>query len=303
MSKIFYFFFALLMVVNPAHAVKINISELADRLDRIEGALKGVQKKLSNNYVGSTKRPETDAENVSEDKLDAMLMQLQETEQGLRQLTGEIETVRFKQEEIQSRIDRVSADMEVRFSEMEKKLAEAEAKIKKMEDEKLSAEKAKKLAEKKKKDQEAAAAKANKTKKDQIKEKYGQKTAKELYDQAFSSIKKQNYKQAQEEFEAFLVLYPKNELAGNAQYWLGESFFARSMYSKAAVAFAEGFQNYRESQKAPDNLFKLGVTMSKLNKKNEACIAFKNFAKEYPKVSDSMKKRLEKEEQKLSCPQ
>ena len=51
-----------------------------------------------------------------------------------------------------------------------------------------------------------------------------------------------------------------------------------------------------------DNLFKLGVTMARLNKKDEACIAFKNFAKEYPKVSDSMKKRLEKEVQKLSCP-
>ena len=74
------------------------------------------------------------------------------------------------------------------------------------------------------------------------------------------------------------------------------------MYSKAAVAFAEGFQNYRDSQKAPDNLFKLGVTMAKLKKKDEACIAFKNFTKEYPKVSDSMKKRLETEVQKLSCP-
>ena len=99
-----------------------------------------------------------------------------------------------------------------------------------------------------------------------------------------------------------MILFPKDELAGNAQYWLGESFFARSMFSQAAVAFAEGFKNYRSSQKAPDNLFKLGVTMAKLNKKEEACIAFKNFAKEYPKVSDSMKKRLEKEIQKLSCP-
>jgi hypothetical protein len=40
----------------PAHAVTINIGELADRLDRIEDALKGVQKKLSNNYVGSAKK-------------------------------------------------------------------------------------------------------------------------------------------------------------------------------------------------------------------------------------------------------
>ncbi len=285
----------------PAHAVTINIGELADRLDRIEDALKGVQKKLSNNYVGSAKKPDKD-DSSGDDKLDAMLMQLQETEQTLRQLTGEVETVKFAQDGLQDRIDRISADMAVRFEETEKKLLAAEEKIKRLEAEKTAAENARKEAEKKKKEQQAAAAKTAKEKEQQIKEKYGKKKPKELYDEAFASIKKQHYKTAQAQFEAFLVLYPKDALAGNAQYWLGESFFARSMFSQAAVAFAEGFKSYRDSQKAPDNLFKLGVTMAKLNKKEEACIAFKNFAKEYPKVSDSMKKRLEKEIQKLSCP-
>ena len=284
----------------PARAATINIGELADRLDRIESALKGVQKKLSNNYVGSTNKPAKDDE--SGDKLDAMLMQLQETEQTLRQLTGEVETVKFAQDGLQDRIDRISADMSLRFTEMEKKLQGAEEKIKQLEAEKTAAENAQKEAEKKKKEQQAAAARTAKAKEQQIKEKYGKKKPKELYDEAFASIKKQKYKTAQAQFEAFLVLYPKDALAGNAQYWLGESFFARSMFSQAAVAFAEGFKSYRDSQKAPDNLFKLGVTMAKLNKKEEACIAFKNFAKEYPKVSDSMKKRLEKEIQKLSCP-
>ncbi len=282
----------------PARAVTINIGELAERLDRIEDALKGVQKKLSNNYVGSTKKPE----DSSGDKLDTMLMKLQETEQTLRQLTGEVETVKFAQDGLQERIDRISADMSLRFEEMEKKLQAAEKKIAQFESEKNAAEQAQKEAAKKKKEQKAAAAQSAKQKQQQVQEKYGKKKPKELYDEAFASIKKKQYKTAQAQFEAFLILFPKDELAGNAQYWLGESFFARSMFSQAAVAFAEGFKNYRSSQKAPDNLFKLGVTMAKLNKKEEACIAFKNFAKEYPKVSDSMKKRLEKEIQKLSCP-
>ena len=286
---------------SPVQAATINIGELADRLDRIEDALKGVQKKLSNNYVGSAKQPDK-GDTDSGDKLDAMLMQLQETEQSLRQITGELETIKFAQDEMKSRIDQINADISVRFDEMEKKLQAAEEKIKNLESEKAAAENAKKEAEKKKKEQQAAAEKKAKQKEQQIKEKYGKKTPKELYDEAFASIKKQHYKTAQSQLEAFLVLYPKDALAGNAQYWLGESFFARSMFSQAAVAFAEGFQNYRDSQKAPDNLFKLGVTMAKLNKKEEACIAFKNFAKEYPKVSDSMKKRLDKEVQKLSCP-
>ena len=301
MKKIFSVVWAVcIFFAVPARAATINIGELADRLDRIESALKGVQKKLSNNYVGSTNKPAKDDE--SGDKLDAMLMQLQETEQTLRQLTGEVETVKFAQDGLQDRIDRISADMSLRFTEMEKKLQGAEEKIKQLEVEKTAAENAQKEAEKKKKEQQAAAARTAKAKEQQIKEKYGKKKPKELYDEAFASIKKQKYKTAQAQFEAFLVLYPKDALAGNAQYWLGESFFARSMFSQAAVAFAEGFKSYRDSQKAPDNLFKLGVTMAKLNKKEEACIAFKNFAKEYPKVSDSMKKRLEKEIQKLSCP-
>ena len=299
-----YFFMSLFMSAfffSPVQAATINIGELADRLDRIEDALKGVQKKLSNNYVGSAKQPDK-GDTDSGDKLDAMLMQLQETEQSLRQITGELETIKFAQDEMKSRIDQINADISVRFDEMEKKLQAAEEKIKNLESEKAAAENAKKEAEKKKKEQQAAAEKKAKQKEQQIKEKYGKKTPKELYDEAFASIKKQHYKTAQSQLEAFLVLYPKDALAGNAQYWLGESFFARSMFSQAAVAFAEGFQNYRDSQKAPDNLFKLGVTMAKLNKKEEACIAFKNFAKEYPKVSDSMKKRLDKEVQKLSCP-
>ena len=302
MNNVFCFFLAFLFFSGSAGAVTINIGDLADRLDRMEDALKGVQKKLSNNYIGSSKRPAVIADSVADDKLDSLLMQVQDAEQTLRQMTGEIETLRFKLEEVQNRMDRIVADVDIRFTETDKRLKETEDKFKKMEDEKLSAEKALKEAEKKKKEEAAAAAKAAKDKELQMKNKYGKKAAKELYDQAFASIKKQNYKAAQAEFEAFLTLHSKHELAGNAQYWLGETFFAREMYQKAAVAFAEGFQNYRDSQKAPDNLFKLGVTMARLKKKDEACIAFKNFTKEYPKVSDSMKKRLETEVRKLSCP-
>ena len=123
----------------------------------------------------------------------------------------------------------------------------------------------------------------------------------ELYKSAFSALKKNDYKNAERRFEAFTILFPKHNLAGNAQYWMGESFYARGNYEQAAIAFADGFKMFRNSQKAPDNLLKLGLTMARLNKKKEACIAFKTFSKEYPKVSDAMKKRLEKEAQKVGC--
>lgn len=281
-------------VLTPRAGNAATVADLSDRMDKLERSMKNLNKKLGNNYVGSTKRP-------ADDSADAAVVQAQDLEENVRQLTGEVERMGFEREEQTEKQKRIQDDNNQRFIDLENRLREIERRLQQADAEKDRAEKALKAAEKKRKDQEAAALKAEKDKKDKIKATYGKKNAKTLYNEAFASIKKQDYKTAEKQFEAFLELYSKNDLAGNAQYWLGESYFARGQFDKAAVAFAEGFQKYRDSQKAPDNLFKLGLTMARMNKKEEACIAFKNFSTEYPKVSESMTKRLQKEMTKLSC--
>lgn len=281
-------------VLTPRAGNAATVADLSDRMDKLERSMKNLNKKLGNNYVGSTKRP-------ADDSADAAVVQAQDLEENVRQLTGEVERMGFEREEQTEKQKRIQDDNNQRFIDLENRLREIERRLQQADAEKDRAEKALKAAEKKRKDQEAAALKAENDKKDKIKATYGKKNAKTLYNEAFASIKKQDYKTAEKQFEAFLELYPKNDLAGNAQYWLGESYFARGQFDKAAVAFAEGFQKYRDSQKAPDNLFKLGLTMARMNKKEEACIAFKNFSTEYPKVSESMTKRLQKEMNKLSC--
>src|SRR5690606_39993357 len=42
------------------------------------------------------------------------------------------------------------------------------------------------------------------------------------YDFAIDLMKRGQYDQARQAFQEFLQLHPKHELAGNAQYWLGE---------------------------------------------------------------------------------
>ena len=63
---------------------------------------------------------------------------------------------------------------------------------------------------------------------------------------------------AERSFKAYLQANPKGALAGNAQYWLGESYYARRDYQNAMTAFAEGYKTYKTSPKGPDNLLKLG---------------------------------------------
>ena len=94
---------------------------------------------------------------------------------------------------------------------------------------------------------------------------------------------------------------PQHVLAGNAQYWLGETFYARRDYQNAMAAFAEGYKVYKTSPKGPDNLLKLGITLAVLNRKSDACAVFARFNQDYPRATDLQKRRIEQERQKNGC--
>ena len=124
----------------------------------------------------------------------------------------------------------------------------------------------------------------------------------DVYDQAFQTLVRQDFPLAEQQFKGFLDTHKDHELAGNAQYWLAETYYVRGQFEQAAVAFAEGFQNYPKNAKAPDNLLKMGLSLSNLNRKDDACIAFSELAKQYPNAAQNVKRRAELERQKLKCP-
>ena len=125
--------------------------------------------------------------------------------------------------------------------------------------------------------------------------------ADQLYNDAFKKLQDGDYPGAERGFKAFLQGNPKHQLAGNAQYWLGETYYARRDYQNAMVSFAEGYKTYKASPKGPDNLLKLGVTLAVLNKKPEACAVFARFGQDYPRATDLQKRRVEQERQKNGC--
>jgi tol-pal system protein YbgF len=125
---------------------------------------------------------------------------------------------------------------------------------------------------------------------------------KEQYDYAFDLLIRAQYAQAEGALRSFIAAYPNDGLTPNAQYWLGESFFARQNYKDAAEQFLVGYQKYPQSLKAPDNLLKLGLSLQNLNKKPEACSAYARFTKEYPTASITLKRRVTEEQQRLNCP-
>jgi tol-pal system protein YbgF len=126
-------------------------------------------------------------------------------------------------------------------------------------------------------------------------------TPEEQYKYAFSLLTKSDYAGAERALEAFVAAHPNHALAGNAQYWLGETYYVRNDFNNAARAFAIGFQKYPKSAKGPDNLLKLGLSLAALKKNKEACQSYSMLKSEFPKASQEVTKRADAEQKRLHC--
>ncbi len=127
-------------------------------------------------------------------------------------------------------------------------------------------------------------------------------TPAQQYDYAINLLlKQQDFAKAETAFKAFIADHPKDKLAGNAQYWLGETYYVRHDYQKAAFAFAEGIEKYAKGPKAPDSLLKLGMSLARLDRTQQACTAFSRLKESFPKASETVKHRAASEQQRLKC--
>jgi len=126
-------------------------------------------------------------------------------------------------------------------------------------------------------------------------------TAQEQYQFATSFLARSDWTRAEQALTAFLAAHGKHPLAGNAQYWLGESHYVRGDYGNAALAFAKGYKEFPKSAKGPDNLLKLGLSLANLKKTASACKTFARVAKDFPGASAAIKTRAAAERKKLRC--
>jgi tol-pal system protein YbgF len=123
----------------------------------------------------------------------------------------------------------------------------------------------------------------------------------EQYNYALGLLREQKSDEAEQALRAFIERYPEDGLTGNAQYWLGEALYARQDYDPAADAFASGYQKYPAGAKAPDNLLMLGMSLSQLGQKADACRAFAKLGRDFPGAPAAIKERARDETKRLRC--
>ncbi len=126
-------------------------------------------------------------------------------------------------------------------------------------------------------------------------------SASSQYNAAFGLLRRADYPAAEDALRSFIEQYPTSPLAGNAQYWLGESFYVRGRYADAAAAFAEGYKRYPRGPKAADGLLKLGMSLARTNQKHNACIALMQLDHQFPHPGSAIKDRSAQEKKRLGC--
>lgn len=126
-------------------------------------------------------------------------------------------------------------------------------------------------------------------------------TPRDEYNAAYSFIQRKDYAGAEQNLRSFIERHPKDRLAGDAQFWLGESLFQRKNYREASEAFVAMSKKYDKSAKAPEALLRLGQSLAALNEKDLSCATFGEVERKYPKASKSVKDTVEREQKRGHC--
>ncbi len=129
----------------------------------------------------------------------------------------------------------------------------------------------------------------------------GASSAKEAYDIAYASVLRKEYEQAEMGFRQFLQSYPRDRLAADATYWLGESYFQRQRYREAAEQFLKISRENPRSNKAPDSLLRLGMALNGLGARDQACATYAKVGVDYPAASSAVRQGIERERRRSGC--
>jgi tol-pal system protein YbgF len=93
----------------------------------------------------------------------------------------------------------------------------------------------------------------------------------------------------------FLTHYPRHEYANNAQYWIGEAFYAQKNFTQALTAFRATIESYPHGNKAPDAMLKLGYCYLAMGEGDKGRAELEQLLATYPKSEPAAlaAKRLE----------
>jgi tol-pal system protein YbgF len=104
------------------------------------------------------------------------------------------------------------------------------------------------------------------------------------FDSSLNLLGKAQYDEARASFRAYADNHPKDELAPQAVFWVGNIAYVQRDYPNAARAFAEEIKKYPSNSRAPESMLKLGQSLIAMGQKKEGCFTLGSLPTTYPKA-------------------
>jgi tol-pal system protein YbgF len=125
-------------------------------------------------------------------------------------------------------------------------------------------------------------------------------TPDDLFLRSEKALLQLQYADAEQGFKDFISKYPDHNLAGSAEFKLGETYWAEQDYTSSAKAYLESYKKYPKGRRAPDSLLKLGLSFARLGQKDQACATIGSVDGEFPSAVE-VKKRAQAEFKREGC--
>ncbi len=295
-----------------------NVFEI---LEKIQKDLKTLERAVYSDSINTTTNITDNTSGISsgnsEEALTRHLLKLSEIENQFQELTNKFEEINFKLDKLSNRLSKVQADNQMRFQNLEngneslsnETIPDTEKEIVK----KLpGSSEPQDLGSITYKDSQPTTSEQLIQSVDtvgtvvtetfeSVEKLLPDESPEKQYEFASSFLQIGDYNTAERAFGEFVETNPKHKLAGSAQYWYAETFRIRQLYTDAASAFLEGYQKYPESEKAPINLLRLGVSMIQIGEKEQGCKMINALKETYPKAELSILQKAKFEAKKFDC--
>ena len=271
-NKIYRPFFYTLMLLSVSGCLAITPEDdpVKADMDSFKQDMTVQQRKLTS--IGEAVQKEKANMNASIDKIKEDMVflsgKLEESAVEVKKIKNDMGLLQAKavdSKEVTEMNSRLVSVQE-RFSALEKRLTAIDEKLAVMEQAKISS------AEEAKKDANNQEVKPD-----------------ELYNEAIKLIKDKDYLNAIEKFTRLISLFPNHDLASNAQYWIGEIYYAQKDYERAVLEFNEVVKKYPQSKKVPAALLKQGMAFAELGNKKEARLLLETVMDKYPLAEEGQR--------------
>lgn len=236
-----------------------DMDEMKSRLFRMEKEIGGLKTETKGSVEISQKSVQSDIAGIRKGMAD-LQNSLEGTRVDLQVLSGKVDDAGQAAKRPAEDVALLKEDMRLRLAALEEKVQKLERGVDLL---------SKQLAETKAKEPE--------------------KSPETLYQQGLDLFKSGSMAKARELFARFIELYPKHELAANAHYWSGETYYSEKKYDEAILEFEKVIRNYPGKDKVPAAMLKQGLAFKEIGDSKSARHVLKKLVESHPTAEEAVK--------------